>query len=228
MLGERGMWFKMCLFERAMRVPLILRLPPALRKPGRVARNVSHLDLLPTLLDLACGGKPQPLVEPIDGQSLAPLLEQGGDVPERDVFAEYTAEGAIAPCFMVRSGRHKYIWSEPDGGQLFDLARDPHEIDNLAGKAASAELEESMLRKVHTRWNVAAVERDVLTSQRRRLFLQPVLTFANSHGWDYQPFRDASLEYVRGKTATNAKALSRIPYADPVPPDHPRGSPAND
>jgi choline-sulfatase len=227
MLGERGMWFKMCLFERAMRVPLIFRLPSAVRKPGRVASHVSHLDLLPTLLDLAAG-KSTPTVEPIDGHSLVPLLQQDGDVPTHDVFAEYTAEGAIAPCFMVRSGRHKYIWSEPDGGQLFDLARDPHEIDDLADRASSAELEESMLRKVHARWNVAAVEQDVLKSQRRRLFLQPVLTFANSHGWDYQPFRDASHEYVRGKTATNAKALSRIPYVDPVHPDHPRESAASD
>jgi choline-sulfatase len=128
----------------------------------------------------------------------------------------------------VRSGDHKYIWSEPDGGQLFDLARDPREIDDLAGKASSADVEEAMLRKVHARWNVAAVEREVLKSQRRRLFLQPVMTFANSHGWDYQPFRDASMEYVRGKTATNAKALSRIPYVDPVLPDHPRKSATGD
>jgi hypothetical protein len=54
------------------------------------------------------------------------------------------------------------------------------------------------------------------------------MTFANSHGWDYQPFRDASMEYVRGKTATNAKALSRIPYVDPVLPDHPRKSATGD
>jgi choline-sulfatase len=227
MLGERGMWFKMCLFERAMRVPLVFRLPPAQRKTGRVAQTVSHLDVLPTLLDLAAG-KSTPTVEPIDGHSLVPLLQQDDAAPAHDVFAEYTAEGAIAPCFMVRSGDHKYIWSEPDGGQLFDLARDPREIDDLAGKASSADVEEAMLRKVHARWNVAAVEREVLKSQRRRLFLQPVMTFANSHGWDYQPFRDASLEYVRGKTATNAKALSRIPYVDPVVPDHPRESAAGD
>ena len=227
MLGERGMWFTMCLFDRAMRVPLIFRLPPAQRESRRVVRNVSHLDVLPTLLDLAAG-KSTPMVEPIDGHSLAPLLERGDDIPDHDVFAEYTAEGAIAPCFMVRSGDHKFIWSEPDGGQLFDLARDPHEIHDLAGKAAAAEIEASMLRKVHAQWNVAAVEREVLKSQRRRLFLQPNLTFANSHGWDYQPLRDASFEYVRGKTATTAKALSRLPFVDPVAPDHPRESVAND
>lgn len=226
MLGERGMWYKMCLFEHAMRVPLIFRLPLGQAAGTRIARNVSHVDLLPTLLDMATRGDPLPTVDSIDGHSLVPLLHGNDRHWSDDVYAEYTAEGSIAPCFMLRSGRHKYVWSEPDGGQLFDLAADPHELDNLAGKTAFATVEALMLRKIHAQWDVAAIEKAVLASQRRRLFLQPILMSGRSASWNYQPIRDASQQYVRGKTATIAKGLSRLPYVDPAPPDHPRGESA--
>jgi choline-sulfatase len=222
MLGERGMWYKMCLFENAMRIPLVVRLPEQ-RATERVTKNVSHVDLLPTLLDLATSGKPPKTIEPVDGHSLVPLL-RGEDAQWSDeVFAEYTAEGAIAPCFMVRKGRFKYIWCEKDGGQLFDLTADPREIDDLARTPGAAAVEAEMLKAVHTRWNVRAINEAVLASQRRRLFLQPILMSGKATPWDYQPVRDASQQYVRsGKSPTITKGLSRLPYVDPAPLDHPR------
>jgi choline-sulfatase len=222
MLGERGMWYKMCLFENAMRIPLVVRLPQQ-RATEPVTKNVSHVDLLPTLLDLATSGKPPKTIEPVDGHSLVPLL-CGEDAQWSDeVFAEYTAEGAIAPCFMVRKGRFKYIWCEKDGGQLFDLAADSREIDDLAGTPGAAMVEAEMLKAVHARWNVRAINEAVLASQRRRLFLQPILMSGKATPWDYQPVRDASQQYVRsGKSPTITKGLSRLPYVDPAPLDHPR------
>jgi choline-sulfatase len=222
MLGERGMWYKMCLFENAMRVPLIIRLPQECATT-RVVKNVSHVDLLPTLLDLATSGDPPKTIEPIDGHSLVPLLRGDDNNWADEVFAEYTAEGAIAPCFMVRKERFKYIWCEKDGGQLFDLLADPHETNDLAGKAGSATVETAMLKTVHGRWDVRTVNQAVLASQRRRLFLQPILMSGKPTPWDYQPLRDASQQYVRsGKSPTITKGLSRLPYVAPAELDHPR------
>ena len=86
-----------------------------------------------------------------------------------------------------------------------------------------------MRRRIDATWDLAALEADVLKSQRRRRFVQPLLTFANGRSWDYEPLQNAAEQYVRGgKTATNAKALSRIPYVDPVLPDHPRTTAGND
>ena len=216
------MWYKMCLFENAMRVPLIIRMPQE-HAPRRIAKNVSHVDLLPTLLDLATFGQPPKTIEPVDGHSLLPLLRGDENGWTDEVFAEYTAEGAVAPCFMVRKGRLKYIWCEQDGGQLFDLVADPHETNNLAGRADSATVETAMLEAVHDRWDVRAINQAVLASQRRRLFLQPILMSGKPTPWDYQPVRDASQQYVRsGKSPTITKGLSRLPYVDPAPLDHPR------
>src|ERR1700733_11858464 len=77
MLGERGLWYKMSFFEGAARGPLIVAAPGRFA-PGRVAANVSLIDLAPTLIDLAGGDA---LAETFDGRSLAPHLNgaQGHD-----------------------------------------------------------------------------------------------------------------------------------------------------
>src|SRR3569832_32889 len=56
MQGERGMWFKQTFFENSTRVPLIV-CGPGLPKGKSVARNVSLVDLMPTLVSLAADGK---------------------------------------------------------------------------------------------------------------------------------------------------------------------------
>src|SRR5439155_16724213 len=71
-LGEhRGLWRKDTLFEEALHVPLIIA-APGLSRPGSATSSiVEHLDLYPTLIDLA--GLPK--VPGIDGRSLVPTLK---------------------------------------------------------------------------------------------------------------------------------------------------------
>ena len=54
------------------------------------------------------------------------------DDPSRVVFSEYHAAGAVSGAFMVTNGRWKYIHYEGFGPELFDLLRDPEELNNLA------------------------------------------------------------------------------------------------
>ncbi len=56
MMGERGMWYKQHFFEWASKVPLIISWPEHY-KAKRVTQDVSLVDLLPTILDLATSGK---------------------------------------------------------------------------------------------------------------------------------------------------------------------------
>ena len=56
MLGERGQWFKQSFHEWSVRVPLIVRIP-GLQSSPRVAELVSLVDLLPTFMDVATGGR---------------------------------------------------------------------------------------------------------------------------------------------------------------------------
>src|SRR6478736_2482547 len=136
MLGERGLWYKMSFFEGSCRVPLVIA-GPGRFEPRRVAANVSLVDIMPTLTELA-GGNPQSLGIDLDGHSLAPHLR--GAEGHDEAIGEYLAEGAIAPLVMIRRGQFKFTHSPADPDQLFDLSRDPGERANLADDAANAAL----------------------------------------------------------------------------------------
>ena len=208
MLGERGLWFKMNFFEGGARVPLVIAAPQRFA-PRRVAASVSLVDLLPTLVDLA-GGDSAALGAAIDGRSLIAHLESGGGHDE--VIGEYLAEGAIAPLVMIRRENWKFIHSAPDPDQLFDLAADPGERDNLAGLTRCAERVAALRAEVARRWNLAALDADVRDSQRRRRVVDAALNRGEARSWDFQPFRDAARAYVRNAIPLDElEAMARFP-----------------
>ena len=86
MMGSHGMVTKAFQFEEAVRVPLTLRIPGCPRNGETIEAPVSQVDLVPTLLELL--GKDAP--EELEGYSWAPMLMEGGQLAERDVFIEWT------------------------------------------------------------------------------------------------------------------------------------------
>ncbi|MBF0244675.1 MAG: sulfatase-like hydrolase/transferase [Planctomycetes bacterium] len=115
---------KHCFFEEAVRVPLILRIPGVTEEGTIRDQLASLLDLLPTFCD-ACGITPP---ANLDGQSLLPTIRE--NTPLRDeVFSEFYAYGT--PERMIRTERWKYVHSEGDLHQLYDLKNDPQEDINL-------------------------------------------------------------------------------------------------
>ncbi len=210
MLGERGLWYKMSFFEGACRVPLVVSAPGRFA-PGRVAAAVSLVDVLPTLVEIA-GGDLDHLASPVDGRSLLPhLLGQGG---HDDVSGEYLAEGAVAPLVMLRRGRWKFIHSPADPDQLYDLDADPEELRNLAGEAAAAGRLAEFRAEVARRWDLAGLDRAVRDSQRRRRLVDAALMTGVTKPWDYQPFRDATKQYMRNTMdLDDLEAMARFPRA---------------
>lgn len=203
MLGERGMWYKMHFFEWAMRVPLVVHAPDRFR-PARVATPVSHLDLFPTLVELAGGTPPDGL----DGRGLLPALA-GEELEPRPVLAEYTAEGAVAPILMIREGRFKFVWSAADPPLLFDLEADPLELVNLADRPEHAETVAAFTAAVHEHWDPEALHAAVLDSQRRRRLVFSALRQGTWRPWDFQPFTDASRQYMRNHLDLNELEAGR-------------------
>jgi len=124
--GEHGRLFHgYSLYEEQLRVPWIV-LAPGLA-PRSVDTPVSLVDLFATVLDLL--GVPAP---DNDGRSLRPLLE-GGDAPARPLFGETDNHASLRGVVV---GRHKLVLDRASGEvELFDLARDPGERDDLAGRA---------------------------------------------------------------------------------------------
>jgi choline-sulfatase len=137
--GDHGMWWKLCMYEHAARVPLLVRWPR--RWPGGQRRRgaCTLVDLARAVLDL--GGAQQP--ENWDGASLLPWLDDPA-YPWRDVAVSECYGDNISGYSMIRRGRFKYVYftrptphAQPHR-QLFDIEADPDEAVNLADRPEHA------------------------------------------------------------------------------------------
>jgi len=120
------------LYEGGVRIPFIVRWP-GLVEAGRVIDAPGDTtDVLPTMLAMA-GLAPEP-DRLLDGTSLWPLLRGENEPRERELFwhfPHYHGSGST-PSSAVLSGDLKLLeWLEDDRVELFDLARDPAESQDL-------------------------------------------------------------------------------------------------
>jgi choline-sulfatase len=123
MLGKFGMWWKSSLYEDSARVPLIAS-GPDFEAGQRVQTPVSLMDVQATFFDLTQTECPSDWV----GES---LNQVGKNDPERVAFSEYHGHGTRASAYMIRKGNWKYIHYIDAPHQLFNLADDPDELQNL-------------------------------------------------------------------------------------------------
>ncbi len=197
MLGERGLWFKMSFFEGSSRVPLMIAAPGL--APGFVETPVSTIDLCPTLCDLA--GVDMDAIAPwTTGVSLLDVVRGGerGPVP-----MEYAAEGSVTPLVGLRDGDLKYVRCEADPEQLFDLASDPHEMENISTSEDYATKLKHLRAEADRLWDLGRFDNDVRQSQARRLVVYDALRNGAYYPWDFQPLQRASERYMRNHMDLN-------------------------
>lgn len=207
MLGDRGLWYKMNFFERSARVPLIIAGPGV--SQGTNEAPCSLVDLLPTMLDIA--GSPADGYDGA-GRSLWDLASGGSAAPDRSTAVEYFGECSADPMVMIRRGQLKYSYCEIDPPQLYDLATDPEERNNLAAEQDWAETVACFQQEVAERWDIAGLRKAVLQSQQRRHLVHKAMEAGPLTSWDHQPERDSANEYVRSHiTWMDAAKASRWP-----------------
>ena len=131
--------------EGGIRVPLILSWPRGLAGQRRIDTPSQHIDLLPTLAELA-GIELPPLAQP-DGASLAPLLTgttgsaEDRNLAERLLFTAHfrntqrPEEQAIrAWPAAVHQGRWSAVRENESTWRLYDLDADPGQRRDIAGQ----------------------------------------------------------------------------------------------
>ena len=217
MLGERGAWFKQYFYEPSTGVPLIIRSPNRY-KPGRVSELVSLVDLLPTFMDLATDGNAPEPFSSLDGHSLTGLLAGDDKNWDNRVISEYTGEGVIAPCRMVRRDNYKYIYTHGHPPLMYDLAKDPLEVDNLAGRPEVAEAETGLAAEIMDGWDPDAVSAACIQSQKERMFIHKAT--GGEPNWAYVARVGDDQRYVRNASAVGTKAAARYPFVEPTPFEH--------
>ena len=148
--GLRGT--KSSIYEGGIRVPFLIRWPNKIRAGLKLPQIAAHIDVLPTLLE-ACGADPIDQDRIIDGQSLLPLVTQSNPPwSDRTLFFQHNAnhEPLMYSHFAARSQRYKLVQPYPnprdklldigefdipaqlDNLELYDIEKDPSEIDNIA------------------------------------------------------------------------------------------------
>jgi arylsulfatase A-like enzyme len=120
-------------YEPAMRIPMIFAAPG--RQAGVVRTDPeSGIDVFPTLCDLMGLSKPSG----IPGQSLVGRWEGRETNPNRTIFSAQGTPGKNRAA-MLRTPRYKYTRYDDGGSELYDLDRDPNELENRVDSSAYAE-----------------------------------------------------------------------------------------
>ena len=167
-LGAHRLFGKEVMFEEAARVPLLIRLPD--QKRGKVVlQPVSHIDFVPTLLDLL-GHPNHPQCA---GKSLLPLINEEA-VPPENVFLEWAPNRtkvkkgtSLARRRMIKRAVEestravvsfdgwKLCLRDKDLNELYSLSEDPLETRNLYENRQYAPVISRLSGEIH-RWQESA------------------------------------------------------------------------
>jgi arylsulfatase A-like enzyme len=164
MMGAHGLYGKQVSFEESVRVPYLIRLPGQSRTVS-ITQPVSHIDFVPTLLELL--GKPPH--QQCVGKSRTPLL-RGDSMEHETLFVQWSPNRTRKFERASKLGKPdemRRAWSEssrvaisPDGwklclrdqdkNELYNLKSDPSEKQNLYD-TAHKEVVSRLVGEIH-RW----------------------------------------------------------------------------
>ena len=145
-LGEHGWFDKRWMYKESLRTPLLVSWPGKIKAGTRTDRMVSNLDFAETFLDIAQTEIPKDM----QGKSILPILK--GEIPEnwREAhyyhYYEHPSEHDVRRHYGITTDRYKLIhfYYDLDKWELYDLEKDPNEMQNLYGDSAYAEVKSEL------------------------------------------------------------------------------------
>ena len=163
LMGDHGILGKTLMYEEAVEVPLLMRVPMLGREQRTVGGNISQIDLVPTLLELMGESVPDSL----QGEGRVSVLRGDETLEGNDVFIEWDGRdghppGSIGEAEVNRSmaqplrtvvsaDRWKLNLYAGGPGELYDLNADPFELENLFDMPAHREQVRELTARVR-RW----------------------------------------------------------------------------
>lgn len=172
-----GIGAKFTVYDRGLNIPFIVKWPGVIKPNTKTDALISFVDVIPTFVDIAGGGK----LAGVDGKSFLPVLKNETSVHNDYVYGLMTNQGIwqchIFPQRSIRGPKWHYIrnfnseervaWEEATGkevnpfmkialkrhkGQpeeeLYDTENDPWELNNLASNPEYAEIKQQMKKQL--------------------------------------------------------------------------------
>jgi arylsulfatase A-like enzyme len=152
------------LYESTVKIPLIIHYPEAFSGGSEDYTPVQLTDLFSTLLTLSGIGTKEYLSQGHD-------LSSPGQREEQTIFCEYYYPQQALQCFSKQDGQNqgldkfrrrlkavisdkmKLIWGSDGVHELYDLARDPHEEEDLIDDVAYLKTKQEMLKLLEDKVN---------------------------------------------------------------------------
>lgn len=145
-LGEHRWRGKTCVYEPCIRTPLLVSYPGA--RARKVSALVTNADIPPTFAEIAGATTP-----PVDGRSFLDILT--GAVPSNWPsaqlfhFKEDKSQKSPPTFWAVRTHGYKYVLTEATGElELYDLRKDPYEVQSVAGQPQYAQVQSALARRL--------------------------------------------------------------------------------
>ncbi len=143
-LGQHGLMGKASLYEHDVKLPLALS-GPGVPKGRKIEEKIFLSDIYPTLCDYIGATKP----DSVQGSSFRPLIDGGHETLHKCM--SYTFKDKVR---AIRDGDYKLlVYHSPriSGGervQLFNIAKDPFEMNDLSNHENMSELVDRMMTQL--------------------------------------------------------------------------------
>lgn len=201
-LGEHGWFDKRWMYKESLRTPLIVKWPGKV-KAGTVNNDlVSNLDFAETFLDIAQTDIPADM----QGESLLPVLK--GETPSdwRKAhyyhYYEHPSEHDVRRHYGITTDTYKLIhfYYDLDKWELYDLEKDPNELQNIYGEPAYAEIQDELHRELE-KLRIKYEDNDSLNQQYIRDYNERVKTNPIIEYWKLPPdeMRKLYQEYLKSQ-----------------------------
>ena len=157
-LGDHGFFDKRFIYEESFRMPFLMRYPKAI-KAGSIDKEdlLSNVDFAPTFLDFA-GIK---IPKEVQGKSFKDIAEGKKPKENRDVvymhYYEWPFWHHVQPHYGIRTKKYKlaHFYYNVDVWELYDLEKDPHELNNVAYDPAYKDVLKDMKQKLDSAMKAA-------------------------------------------------------------------------
>lgn len=156
-MGENGLFWKSNFYEGSARVPMIFNCPGQFPEGMRLNGLTNLLDVAPTLIDMSNGAK----LPKMQGRSLLPVIRGEEKLDSRrSIIGQLADIKGDSPSAMIRKSNWKLILHHGyDYPQLFDLARDPAEKQDLGRDESYQDIIKSLVEELSRYWDAeAAIE----------------------------------------------------------------------